>query len=105
MSTTKVNGHDELCVCRDRALPPPEFGNLGRNTVIGPGRRRVDASLSKITPFVNGTSVELRVEASNVTNTPSFRNFERDLSSDDFGEITRTRGGPRVFQLGVKFRF
>ena len=29
-----------------------EWGNLGRNTVIGPGQRRVDVSLSKITRLV-----------------------------------------------------
>jgi hypothetical protein len=45
------------------------------------------------------------VEAYNVTNTPSFRNPESDLSSGEFGEITRTYGGPRVVQLGVKLRF
>jgi hypothetical protein len=44
-----------------------------------------------ITPPVSGTSVEFRIEAYNVTNTPSFRNPESDLSSGDFGENTRTR--------------
>ena len=82
-----------------------EWGNLGRNTVIGPSQRRVDVNLSKITRLVDRTSIEFRIEAYNVTNTPSFRNPESDLSSGDFGEITRTRGGPRVFQLGVKLRF
>ena len=82
-----------------------EWGNLGRNTVIGPSQRRVDANLSKITRLVNRTSIEFRIEAYNITNTPSFRNPESDLSAGDFGEITRTRGGPRVFQLGVKLRF
>ena len=82
-----------------------EWGNLGRNTVIGPGQRRVDVNLSKITRLVNRTSIEFRIEAYNITNTPSFRNPESDLSSGDFGEITRTRGGPRVFQLGMKLRF
>jgi hypothetical protein len=82
-----------------------EWGNLGRNTVIGPSQRRVDASLSKITRLVNATTLEFRVEAYNITNTPSFRNPESDLSAGDFGEITRTRGGPRVIQLGMKLRF
>ena len=82
-----------------------EWGNLGRNTVIGPSQRRVDVNLSKITRLVNRTSIEFRIEAYNITNTPSFRNPESDLSSGDFGEITRTRGGPRVFQLGMKLRF
>jgi hypothetical protein len=81
------------------------FGNLGRNTVIGPAQRRVDVSISKTTRLRNDRSLEFRAEIYNVTNTPSFRNPEEDLSSSDFGQITRTRGGPRVIQLGLKFRF
>ncbi len=81
------------------------FGNLGRNTVIGPSQRRVDVSISKTTPIVGGRTLEFRAEIYNITNTPSFRNPEEDLSSGDFGQITRTRGGPRVIQLGLKFRF
>ena len=81
------------------------FGNLGRNTVIGPDQRRLDVNVSKMTRLASGQSLEFRVEAYNVTNTPSFRNPGRDISSANFGRITRTRGGPRVIQLGVKFRF
>jgi hypothetical protein len=81
------------------------FGDLGRNTVIGPDQRRLDLSVSKVTGVTKGRSVELRLEAYNVTNTPTFRNPVRDISAADFGRITRTRGGPRVIQLGVKFRF
>jgi hypothetical protein len=83
----------------------PGFGNLGRNTVIGPSQRRLDVSLSKVTRLRSDTSLEFRVEAYNVTNTPSFRNPDSNLSSGGFGEITRTRGGPRVVQLGVKLKF
>ena len=82
-----------------------QFGSLGRNTVIGPDQRRLDISLSKMTRLTEGISMEFRAEAYNITNTPSFRNPARDLSSGSFGEITRTRGGPRVFQLGFKLRF
>jgi hypothetical protein len=82
-----------------------EWGNLGRNTVIGPNQRRLDLTLSKLTPISGTRSVEFRIEAYNATNTPSFRNPESDLSSGEFGEITEMRGGPRVIQLGVKLRF
>jgi len=81
------------------------FGSLGRNTVIGPDQRRVDISVSKITRLKEGLSLEFRAEAYNVSNTPTFRNPARDLSGGNFGEITRTRGGPRVIQLGLKLRF
>lgn len=62
-------------------------------------------NLSKLTNLGNGRSIEFRIEAYNVTNTPTFRNPNRDISSPDFGKITRTRGGPRVIQLGVKLKF
>jgi hypothetical protein len=81
-----------------------QFGNLGRNTVIGPGQQRLDVSLSKISRINRGT-LELRIEAYNVTNTPSFRNPVNDIGAANFGAITRTRGGPRVIQLGIKVRF
>ena len=80
------------------------FGTLERNSVIGPHQQRVDMSLSKSTRLANG-SLEFRLEAYNVTNTPTFRNPVRDISAADFGQITRTRGGPRVIQLGLKYRF
>jgi hypothetical protein len=81
------------------------FGNLGRNTVIGPAQRRVDVSISKMTRLFGSQSLEFRAEIYNITNTPSFRNPARDLSGSNFGQITRTRGGPRVIQLGLKYRF
>ena len=81
------------------------FGSLGRNTVIGPDQRRVNISVSKMTRLKEGISLEFRAEAYNVSNTPTFRNPARDLSGGNFGEITRTRGGPRVIQLGLKLRF
>jgi hypothetical protein len=81
------------------------FGALGRNTVIGPAQRRVDISVAKLTKLKEDISLEFRAEAYNVSNTPTFRNPASDLSGGDFGEITRTRGGPRVIQLGLKLRF
>jgi len=44
-----------------------EFGNLGRNTVIGPDQRRLDLSVSKTTRITNAQSLEFRLEAYNVT--------------------------------------
>ena len=49
--------------------------------------------------------MELRGEFFNAFNTVTFREPERTLNTASFGEITRTRGGPRVIQLGLKLRF
>ena len=82
-----------------------QFGTLPRNSVTGPGQQRLDVSLSKMTRLTGRNTIELRLEAYNVTNTPAFRNPASDLGASNFGQITRTRGGPRLIQLGAKLRF
>jgi hypothetical protein len=82
-----------------------QFGNLGRNVVMGPDQRRVDVSVSKRTLLTERVSLDLRAESYNISNTPAFRNPDRDMSNASFGTITRTRGGPRVIQFGLKLRF
>ena len=82
-----------------------QFGNLGRNTTFGPDQRRVDLVLSKLTRIREKMSLELRSEFFNAFNTVTFRDPERNIATASFGEITRTRGGPRVIQFGLKLRF
>ncbi len=83
----------------------PYFGNLGRNTVMGPDQRRVDLVVSKLTPIREAVSLEFRAEFFNAFNTVSFRNPESDMTESSFGEIEATRGGPRVIQFGLKLKF
>jgi hypothetical protein len=85
----------------DRVLAPkaPHFA------VIGPKQTRVDLSLAKLTPINERVSLEFRAEFYNLSNTPVFRPPENDINEGSFGEIERTRGGPRVIQLGLKLRF
>ncbi|MGH9941639.1 MAG: carboxypeptidase regulatory-like domain-containing protein [Pyrinomonadaceae bacterium] len=82
------------------------FGNLGRNTLRGPKQKRMDLSLSKLTRFSERLELELKWDVFNVFNFVNFANPNTDLQDDtDFGEITRTVGGPRAMQFGVKVRF
>ncbi len=83
----------------------PVFGDLGRNTVRAPDQRRVDLLVSKLTRINERSSVEFRTEFYNAFNTVTFRRPGNNLSSGDFGEITSTRGGPRVIQFALKLRF
>ncbi len=82
-----------------------QFGTLGRNSVVGPSQERLDISVAKITPIAGRTSLELRLEVYNLFNTTAFRNPVSDLGDANFGQITRSRGGPRLVQLGMKLRF
>ena len=85
----------------------PQFtlGNSSRNPVQGPGYRNVDLALIKRTPIGGGrTSLEIRVEAFNLTNTPPRGAPNGVLGSPGFGSIT-SAGDPRVVQLGAKLIF
>ena len=85
----------------------PQFtlGNGSRNPVRGPGYRNVDLALIKRTPLGRGrTTLELRVEAFNLTNTPPLGAPNGVLGAPGFGSIT-SAGDPRVVQLGLKVIF
>jgi hypothetical protein len=87
------------------------FGNVGRNYLSGPNFFNLDAALSKSIRFTERYSLDLRLEAFGVTNTPQFFFTTGNgtvgnltLGSSSFGQITSASGG-RQLQLGAKFNF
>jgi hypothetical protein len=86
--------------------PTGTFGNLGRNTLIGPGSINVDMSFFKSIPISERLGrLQLRFEAFNILNRPNFSNPGTTLSSpSSFGLITAAGPG-RIIQLGVKYIF
>jgi hypothetical protein len=83
------------------------FGNLGRNVLRGFWQRRVDLSLGRSFKMGGTRVLELRWDVFNVLNTVNFGLPEGTIGGEgtDFGKITSTVGGPRVMQLGMRFRF
>jgi len=81
------------------------YGNAGRNIIIGPGIFNTDASILKNIMFGGGKSVQLRLEAFNLFNTPIWGDPDTNMSSATYGRITTTRSPMRELQLGVKFAF
>ena len=84
----------------------PQFtlGSSLRNPVRGPSYRNVDLALVRRVRLGSATSLELRAEAFNVTNTPPLGPPNGVFGSAAFGTIT-SAGDPRVLQLAVKMRF
>ena len=87
------------------------FGNVGRNTMIGPGFSNVDISLHKTTSITERHKIEFRVEFFNVFNNVNFANPISDMSST-FGTISSTRSpsplistGAREIQFALKYLF
>jgi len=98
------------------------FGNVGRNTIIGPGFIQVDTALIKNFRFTESKSLQFRFEAFNAPNHPNWGNpgtgtpKEIVLNADgtvnriiaanaNFGKITGMRGTMRELQFGLKLIF
>jgi hypothetical protein len=80
------------------------WGNVGRNTVTGPGITSVDASL--IRNFRIGQNMlQFRLEAFNAVNHPIWGDPNTVLTNPTYGQITTTRRPMREIQVGLKFVF
>ena len=80
-------------------------GNVGRNTLYGPGFRDVDLGLFKNITLEHGIVFQLRGEATNVFNLVSLSNPTASLASGNDAKITRAAGTPRIIQVGGRLTF
>jgi hypothetical protein len=81
------------------------FGDVGRNSLRGPGFFDVDASLFKDFLLTERYRLQFRAEAFNIENRPNFNNPNATVSSSvTFGRITAA-GNPRVLQFALKLFF
>ncbi|MGH9402055.1 MAG: carboxypeptidase regulatory-like domain-containing protein [Terriglobia bacterium] len=81
-----------------------QFGNVGRNSLFGPGAWNVDSGFVKITPITERIQSEFRVEMFNLFNHPNFNNPNSTETSAQFGQI-RGASSPRVLQFVMKLTF
>ena len=93
------------------------LGNLGRNTLIGPGIASFDFSVSKNFRIREGTDLQFRAESFNLANHPNFQapsaNTRRifdgtaqgQLVSTAVGALTATTTASRQIQFGLKLVF
>ncbi len=101
-------GHLVGCISASSfAIPLPyNYGNAGRNILRGPGLVQTDLSLFK--NFALGTErvrLQLRGEAFNVFNTPSFGNPSATFGTSTFGSIGSTLIPNRQVQVAAKIIF
>jgi Carboxypeptidase regulatory-like domain/TonB dependent receptor/TonB-dependent Receptor Plug Domain len=114
-------------------LPYGTPGDLGRNSIYGPGYKNLDFSITKNTPIREGLNFQLRAEFFNILNHPNFAQPNHVIvpgfvdegaptgivpnpETPSGGELTQTPdvaqtnpglggGGPRVIQLALKILF
>jgi len=87
------------------------FGNVGRNTVIGPKFVNTDFSLIKHTKITERINTEFRAEFFDIFNHPNFGDPNLVFGQSTFGLISSTRfptgdfGSSRQIQLALKLQF
>ena len=84
--------------------PSGEFGNSGRNTLVGPRTDVFDAALMRDIP-IERVNIQARWEVFNVTNTPLFGQPGNNITSSSAGSITTLAGDPRVMQFALRISF
>jgi outer membrane receptor protein involved in Fe transport len=81
-------------------------GNVGRDSLIGPGLKDMDAGLLRDIKLYRDTTFQFRAEITNVMNWVSLNNpTASNITSGSFGNITGAAGTQRVIQLGGRLTF
>jgi outer membrane receptor protein involved in Fe transport len=86
------------------------FGNVPRNTIIGPGFASWDMAFFKNIPFAGRRRIQLRAEGFNITNRVNFglpqtTVFNAAGRVSNAGQITTIVGTARQWQFGAKVEF
>ncbi len=109
-----VGGPDQYFDPSGFTLPPAgTFGNLGRNTLIGPGIVNFDLSFVKNTLFGGQRNIQLRADVFNIFNRANFSMpdeaartvFSASGPVAGAGRLTSTVTTARQIQFGLKFIF
>ncbi len=81
------------------------FGNVGRNTVIGPGRKTLDLALQREFAVTETIKLQIRAEAFNALNHTNLGTPNRFVNTPQFGTITEASTPGREIQFGLRLSF
>ena len=89
------------------AFAPPSlgaFGDAGRNTIPGPSRFSMNLALTRSFHATERHHIEIRIEATNITNTATFSNFGTVLNALNYGLPTVAQP-MRTFRATLRYKF
>jgi hypothetical protein len=81
------------------------FGNVGRNTVYGPGRQTLDLALQREFSITEQIKFQVRAEAFNALNHANLGTPNRFVNTPQFGTITEAATPGREIQFGARLSF
>jgi hypothetical protein len=80
-------------------------GNVGRNSLFGPGFKDLDLGVFRNISFEHGVVFQLRGETTNALNWVNLANPTGSLASGNYGKITSATGTQRLIQVGARLTF
>ncbi|MBA3438426.1 MAG: hypothetical protein H0T92_00965, partial [Pyrinomonadaceae bacterium] len=105
---SRPSGADKTQWFNPQAFAPAAvgtFGNLGRNSLRGPGYASLDLALFRNIPVTERFRLQFRAESFNALNRTNFTNPNATVTAGaNFGRILSALD-PRVFQFGLKAQF
>jgi trimeric autotransporter adhesin len=84
--------------------PSGQFGNAGRNTIPGPGLFSMNLSLQRTITLHERTRLQIRVDATNVTNHVNITSFGTVVNSITYG-VPLAAGGMRTLSATLRLNF
>ncbi len=81
------------------------FGDVGRNTVTGPGRQTLDLALQREFSMTETVKLQIRAEAFNALNHTNLGTPNRFVNTPQFGTITEAATPGREIQFGARLSF
>lgn len=81
------------------------FGNVGRNSVYGPGMQTLDLALQREFAVTETVKVQIRAEAFNALNHTNLGTPNRFVNTPQFGTIIEAATAGREIQVGVRLSF
>ncbi len=83
---------------------PTVYGDAGRDIIEGPWQYTFNSAINKTITIRETRSLELRLQASNIFNTPYFSSINTSVGTQTFGEVTGV-SNMRRFTMVARFRF
>lgn len=81
------------------------FGNVGRNTIYGPGKQTLDVALQREFAITETIKLQVRGEAFNALNHTNLGTPNRFVNTPQFGTVTEAATPGREIQLGLRVSF
>jgi carboxypeptidase family protein len=81
------------------------FGDVGRNSIYGPGLQTLDLALSRTFALTEKTNFQFRAEAFNALNHTNLGTPNRFVNTPQFGTITMPMTPGREMQLSARISF